>query len=221
MSTISEFTIPADSFPLGSAFENYAGITVELERIIPTSKTIIPYVWIHGVGKAEERQIEAAFEQDPEIRGIKLVDEVDGDYLLRVEWKADYTGILRGIAETSVALISAIGNSEQWTFELRGDRHADIATFQAYCHDHDLPVTLTELHSVSRMATDTEYHLTDTQREALVLAYEHGYYQSPRKTTLQEIADDLEITGQALGARLQGGIHRLIGSTLIEASEVS
>lgn len=216
MSTIAEFTIPADSFPLGRGFGDHPNVTLELERIVPTSKLIIPYVWVRGIGQAEEREIEATFEADPEVRGVKLVDEVEGDYLLRVEWEADYKGIMRAIAETSVTLVSGVGNSERWTFQLRGDERADIAAFKEYCRDHDFPVTLTALHSLAGLADGAEYDLTETQREALVLAYERGYYQSPRDTTLEEIADELGITGQALGARLQGGIHRLIGSTLIE-----
>jgi hypothetical protein len=221
MSTIAEFTLPAESFPLGSVFENHLAVTVELERIVPTTKAIIPYVWLRGIGDVEEQEIEATFGEHPEVQSVQLIDEVSGDYLLRVEWDMAYTGILQAIAQTPVVLHSGIGDSEQWTFEIRGDEQESIATFQKYCREHDLPIQLTSLHSLARVATGAEYDLTDTQREALVLAFQRGYYQKPQETTLQEMADDLGITGQALGARLRGGTHHLIGSTLIQTHENS
>jgi predicted DNA binding protein len=59
--------------------------------------------------------------------------------------------------------------------------------------------------------------LTETQREALVLAHERGYYDSPRETSLEEIADELGITQQSLSSRLRRGYRRLVGETLISS----
>lgn len=73
---------------------------------------------------------------------------------------------------------------------------------------------LIALYALSEMETGKQYDLTADQREALQLAYERGYYQSPRHTTLDEIAGELGITGQSLGSRLRRGIHRLLGSTV-------
>ncbi|MEA5389123.1 helix-turn-helix domain-containing protein [Haloarculaceae archaeon H-GB11] len=56
--------------------------------------------------------------------------------------------------------------------------------------------------------------MTETQREALVLAYERGYFDSPRKVSLEEVAEELGITQQSLSSRLRRGHRRLIGATL-------
>ena len=215
MSTIAEFTLPAESFPLGSVFEHHPSVTVELERVIPIDKAIIPYIWVHNIEDSKEETIEASFEDHPDVKGVTLIDKVGGDCLFRVEWYPDYTGILQGITQTPVVLISSSGDSQQWTFEIRAEEREAIATLQEYCREHDLPIQLTSIHTLAGMTVSTEYNLTDTQREALVLAYQRGYYQTPQETTLQEMANSLGITGQALGARLRGGINRLIGSTLI------
>jgi predicted DNA binding protein len=58
--------------------------------------------------------------------------------------------------------------------------------------------------------------LTDTQREALVLAYERGYFGSPRETSLEEVAAELDITQQSLSSRLRRGHRRLIAATLVD-----
>lgn len=213
MATVATFTLPAESFPLGRIFDGYPGVTVELEQIIPTNEGIIPYFWVRDGEDIEE--IEVKFLGHPDVHSIQLVDEVNGAFLLRTEWVPDYGGILHAIAETDVVLISGTGTATEWTFEVRSEEREPIAVFQGYCQEHDIPVTLTSLHALSEMETGTEYDLTEAQREALVIAYEQGYYRSPREITLEEMAEDLGITGQSLGSRLRRGIHRLIGSTLV------
>ena len=219
MASIAEFTIPADAFPLGSIAENHPGVTVELERVIPTNRAIIPYFWIRGLEAAEEEELETAFRDHSDVLHVELVDDIDGEYLLRVEWRPDYQGVMKAITETDVVLLSGRGTSEEWEFELRADERKAIAAFQQYCREHDIPAELTSLHALSAMRSGTQYDLTDTQREALVLAYERGYYHSPREATLDDLAESLGITGQSVGSRLRRGTHRLIASTLIGPSE--
>ncbi|MDG5775953.1 helix-turn-helix domain-containing protein [Haloarculaceae archaeon H-GB2-1] len=219
MATIAEFTIPTESFPLGNLFENHPDVTLELERVIPTNKAIIPYLWVRNTEEAEGAEIENVLRNHPDVLSLNTVDEVCGEYLIRIEWNPSYEGILKGIAETPVILLSGIGTADEWRFEVRADGREPIATFQQYCGEHDLPMELTALYALSEMETGARYDLTEDQREALQLAYERGYYQSPRKTTLDEMAGELGITGQSLGSRLRRGIHRLLGSTVVSQTE--
>ncbi len=54
-------------------------------------------------------------------------------------------------------------------------------------------------------AETERYGLTDPQHEALRLALEAGYFDVPRETTLSVLASDLEVSSQALSARLRRG----------------
>jgi len=134
---------------------------------------------------------------------------------MRCEWTSDYDGVLDALISPEVILLSAIGTTEEWTFELRGESREAIAEFQEYCHDHGAPVELTKIRGLQPL--DARQDLTETQREALVLAYERGYFNSPRETTLKEIADELDISQQALGSRLRRGNRRLIEQSLFSA----
>lgn len=51
--------------------------------------------------------------------------------------------------------------------------------------------------------------LTEKQREAFLLAVEAGYYDRPRGATLDEIADELDITSSAVSQRLTAVKRRL------------
>lgn len=211
MATLAEFTVDSGGFPLGVVFEDLPNAVIELERIVPASGTIVPYFWVVS---SEGGDIEAALNKRPEVQSTKVVDKIDDEYLVRVEWDAERGGLLQAIDEADVTLLSATGTQEEWTFEIRGDDRDAISTFQSVCRDQEIPIELTGLHALAPMRSGTEYNLTDGQRKALILAYERGFFRSPREVTLEELADELGITGQSLGERIRRGTHRLIGSTL-------
>lgn len=211
MATEATFTVAADEFPLGTIFESVPNVTVELERIVPGDSVVIPYFWVRGVNIDD---MEAAFSDHSGVKTIRLIDSVEDEYLLRVEWDSDHVGILSTLAETQVPLISAVGTNKEWAFELRGDNRSDLADFQRLCRERDIPVTLTALHALTPVETATESALTDPQHELLVLAYERGYFNSPRDVTMEELGDELGISQQAVASRLRRGIRRILGQTL-------
>lgn len=211
MATVMEFTSPVDEFPLGTVFENLPGVTVELERLIPHEHSVIPYFWVRG---AEAADIEAAFDVHPGVSDISLIDSVDNEYLMRAEWDREYVGVLSAISETHLVVLSGTGTSDGWRFEVRGETRDEIGAFRTYCQDNGIPIDITAVHALLPIQ-GAGYELTDTQREALVLAYKRGYFNSPREASLQEIAAELDITQQSLSSRLRRGHRRLIAATLV------
>jgi predicted DNA binding protein len=211
MTTEATFTIPTDEFPLGTVFNQLPNVTVELERLVPAEDVVIPYFWVRGTEVAD---IEDAFIEHPGVKGIRPIDSVEDEYLLRVKWALDYDDMLTILTEAEVPLIKAYGTDQQWTFKVRGDQRSDIAELQRRCGDLDIPITVTELHGLTPLETATEAALTDTQQEALELAYERGYFMSPSEVTLEELGEEFGISQQAVGARLRGGIQQVLGNTL-------
>jgi len=211
MVTIARIEFGPGVFLLGRVFERFPGATVELERIVPTDERMIPYFWVRGIDRED---VESLSETLPEEVVVVLVDSVDGEHLVRATWDpASRQGILSGLAETELTLVSALGTDEKWQFELRADDHESITRFQSYCHDRGIPLRLVGLHALEPVR-EPGYGLTDKQREALLLAYERGYYASPRTATLEEVAGELGITRQALASRLRRGTRRLVEGTL-------
>ena len=211
MATEATFTVPSDQFPLGTVFEQLPEVTVELERIIPAGDVVIPYFWVRGT---EVDNIEGMFTDHPGVQRIQAIDSVADEYLLRVEWAVEYDNVLSVLTETEIALIEAVGTNEAWTFEIRAEERTPISTFQSRCRELGIPITLTELHSLTPVETETEAALTEPQQEALVLAYERGYFESPREVTLEELGDELDLSHQAVASRLQRGLNQILGNTL-------
>lgn len=213
MATVLEFTSPADEFPLGTVFENLPEVSVELERLIPQDSLIIPYFWVRG---AKATDIEAAFEAHAGVVEVELIDSVDNEYLMRAEWESEYYGILNALAEATVSVLSGVGTKEGWDFQVRGESRESIGEFRTLCQEHDISIEITNVHELLAVHGQG-YDLTEAQREALVVAYERGYFDSPRETSLEAIAEELGITQQSLSSRLRRGHRRLIGGALISS----
>ncbi len=169
MATEAIITVPSDQFPLGTVFQQFPDVEVKLERIIPAIDRVIPYFWVRGTVVDD---IESKFSEHPGIKRIVLIDSVEDEYLLRVEWRLEYDDVITVLTEIGIPLIKATGTNQQWTFKIRGDDHKDIAAFQSRCRALDIPTTLTRLSRLTLLETGTEAQLTDTQEEALVLAYD-------------------------------------------------
>ncbi|WP_433629222.1 helix-turn-helix domain-containing protein [Halomicrococcus sp. NG-SE-24] len=62
------------------------------------------------------------------------------------------------------------------------------------------------------------FGLTPEQREALVLALNRGYFATPSEVTLDELADQLGITRQAVSSRVRLGTEKVLRSVLVSSA---
>lgn len=217
MAIEASFTATEGEFPLAEVLEEFPAAQIKLDRVVPVDGMVIPYFWLRDTDP--ETDIDMDVISHPGIKNLKIVDEVDDDLFIRIDWDLEYESVLTAIIGTAVTLISAIGKKGKWTFELRGETQQEIAEFQTYCRERNVSLELTQLHALSPLNSGREYDLTESQREALTLAYARGYYDSPRQTSQEDIADELGITRQAFASRLHRGTRRLIASTLVGDSE--
>jgi len=210
MATIAEFTLAADGFPLGTVFQALPGVTVQLERVIPDANGTVPYFWVRG---AETDTLVEQFAHHPGVRDIRVVDSVDNEYLMRCQWVSEHDSVMDALVDPEVVLLSAVGTADEWIFKIRGESREAIAKFQQFCAENGVPITLAEIYSVR--AQSPRYELTDKQREALEMAFRYGYFDTPRESTLEQIASELDISQQAFASRLRRGIRQILENTLM------
>lgn len=208
MATIAEFTIPADQFPLGELFSGLSEATIELERIVPTGDEVFPNLWISGV---DTTRVLPILEEERLIRDVTLLANLDRG-LFRVEWNSDLDGVLTGLTEAGLTLLTGVGTADEWYFEVRTDDSQRITDFQEYCRNMEppIPTTLDRVHGVTDVTTGRRHGLTQKQREALEVALEEGYFNEPREITLEELASKLDITRTSVSSRLRRGQRALL-----------
>lgn len=135
-----------------------------------------------------------------------LEDLQERGLLFRVAWGTDLDGIVTAITASPVTLLSASCRNCTWTFRLRVDDHAAISRFRETCLENGVRISLTRLLPLGA-ADGRDDELTAPQLEALGLAFERGYFDDPRRATLDELAAELDITRQSFAGRLRRG-HR-------------
>jgi DNA-binding NarL/FixJ family response regulator/GAF domain-containing protein/DNA-binding CsgD family transcriptional regulator len=153
-------------------------------------------------------------DQSANIEQLTLVSDGQGEALFEVELResAFFSAMLaRGAVprtltasgETGSAVIRVPGTSDIRTYvELFEEQYEDVELVGR--RELDEPLTV-------RSAFDEEYRsrLTERQEEILRTAYATGFFESPRETTAQELADLLGISQPTASGHIREGERKL------------
>lgn len=215
MSIVAEFTIPAGALPAGDVLQEMSDIRIELERVVPTSETALPFFWVWGSNPQEfMRRAEA----DQNMAKTRLLARVDDGALFRAEWSPD-VAVIRGIKRLNATIIEATGSSDNWRFQLRTQEREAFSEFQRLFRDQGIPVELERIYDLGELIEGSRRALTDEQRETLIRAYREGYFRKPRETTQEELGEYFGISHRAVSERLRRGTRNLVASTLLPTGE--
>lgn len=91
----------------------------------------------------------------------------------------------------------------------------EFSKFQRRCNRADIPFTLLNISSNSEnVESAPRSGLTDRQYEALTVAFTQGYYDSPRRASTKEIAEELEVSAPAVSKLLQRAERKLVDQAI-------
>jgi predicted DNA binding protein len=210
VSVIIEITVPAEDFALGRSLDGVESTQFELERMIPTTEAVVPFFWAHDT---DPDALETSLKADEDVVGVRMLDELDDRALFRVEWVPDINGLVQSVIEHEAAILEALGTTDRWEFQLRFPDNSDVSSFQDALNEADVDFDLRRMHNPDDPDTAVS-GLTSAQRETLVMALERGYFAIPRETNLMELAEQLDISDQAVNERMRRGTAKLVLSSL-------
>lgn len=208
MTVLAHFVVDSETLPIGQIVRETPGLELEFERIVPTDEAIMPYFWVSSDNLDNfERSLAAS----SHVVDFMALDQTDQGTLYRVEWARDRGMLIEGFVETGGAVLSGEVDENEMRFVVRFADHDHLAQFYNYCVEHDIKLELMRVYSLTdRSERAREFGLTPEQREALVLAATHGYFSSPRETSMNDLADDLDISQQAMSQRIRRGTEKIL-----------
>lgn len=215
MSTVAEFTVPVEALPGGDTLTEMPGIRIEIERIVPTQESALPYFWVWG---EQPKAFIKRVRREPDIEETELLESVEDGALFRAEWEPNVE-LIQGINRLNATIIEASGTSENWRFQVRTQEREAFNEFQTVFQQQGIDIHLVRLYDLAELVDGVNRSLTPKQRETLVAAYQEGYFESPRQTTQEELGDRLGISRRAVSDRLQRGIQKLISTQLLPSEE--
>jgi len=205
MTVVLEAAIDAKAFELGRLCSDIAKMTCELERAVPVGGQVFSLVRVFDRdGDAFER----AAASNQHVRGLEMLEAHDGAALYSIEWDDERDAFIEAIRATDGHVLEGrCRDAETWQFELLFPDRDCLSAF----HDRLLQVGTTfEVRSIGDpVRSGSGDALSEAQREALVRAIERGYYDIPRQVSASELADEFDISDQAISERLRRAIAAL------------
>ncbi|MDQ2049066.1 helix-turn-helix domain-containing protein [Natronolimnohabitans sp. A-GB9] len=219
MSFIAEYTL---SNPiLEETRRAVPTVTVEVEDEQPAQGEQSQLIfWASG----EEDALERFFRElpnDPSITSFELLSILDERRLFRVTLTDSGE---RGLTYTdAIALditfldIEARGIGMQYRAQV--PNRDVLFEYRKRCEERDLSFELRRLYR-SEAATTEKYDLTPRQRDVLRRALAEGYFEVPREISTAELAEEFDISSQAISALLRRGQKAILQSTLDDGDSI-
>ncbi|MFC7228698.1 helix-turn-helix domain-containing protein [Salinirubellus salinus] len=198
---------------------------VDLARELPSHELSITNTVLLGDGRhlvnvSVDDESKDAFERrvdvQPEVTSVTSIGETADGWLYQVTIDStsellnshdprEFEGVLLKAAVTGEGVRELKVFSNYEAFSSLRDR----------CEVYDIPFELLNIASdPENPGKRDRFGLTDKQHRALSVAYDGGYYDSPRSMSTQELADELGIAAASASDLLRRAEQQLISQTL-------
>ncbi len=212
MATLVTATLPYAEFALSETLRAVPEATFECEKIVDTAEgTVMPLVWART---PDAEGLETALASDATVDEVQLLSEFDDERLYRMEWVDRIQLVMELLVNEEATILDASTENGTWVFRILYPRHDGPRETMAFCEDHGLTLDIVSIHEMESDPSG-RYGLTEAQYEAVTTACEQGYYKVPREASLDDLADSLGVSHQALSERLRRGIDALVTDTLL------
>lgn len=208
-----ELHAPLESVHLGSAL---VGLDVEmtLVRSVPALSESAPYFYVRG---GDVDAVDDILDTHERVREFKLLSERPFERLYQCVWKPKPDGLIATIGDCDGIVRTMKATMDGWTISIFFPSHERTTTFYSTCMDRDNDINIRRVRRGDLGESPvTDRGLSKKQLEAVRLAYEHGYFETPTETTLAELASYFEISEQALSQRLRRATRRMVQSLVAD-----
>ncbi|MFC4437260.1 MULTISPECIES: bacterio-opsin activator domain-containing protein [Natrialbaceae] len=189
------------------------GCRFELDSLVPLSEsTQLYYVRLEGASPADVFELA---DVDPGIDDCRLIETYED--ACRIEFVVEGSSPTLTLTEYAVTVREAVFEDGTATITAECAADADLRTIVSGLRSAFPDSELVGKREAERaVQTGREFRegleerLTDRQEAALRAAYSGGYYDWPRESTAEEIADAMGVSSPTLHSHLRKGQHELL-----------
>lgn len=207
MGFIAEFTLHSSELPLVEVVQAVEGLSIEVENInAGQSKRGMMSFWAYGEGLDE---LEAALKEMERVDSLTLVNDDGGVRLYHVVGRQRFEMDFTEVSFLPTVGFNAVVTAEGWTVQaLVADRSSLYRMRDAF-ESVGVEFELQRLTGTDEYSTGPS-NLTTAQFDALVEAYEMGYFGVPREASAREVAESLGISTSSFSERLRRAESNLL-----------
>ena len=188
------------------------------QQAVASSGDVSWVVWAEGSNLAA---FEEGLDADPTVADYAVIggDRQRRLYHIRLSPSSQEQTASVCWTEANGQFLGATRHGDRWTVRLRFPDREAVQTFFECCADLDgVTASLKRLYGTEE-ADNRPYGLSRRQIDALRIAFEAGYFDGPRSTTLNDLAAELGVSDNAVSERLRRGIQSVLAATLVESDE--
>jgi predicted DNA binding protein len=153
--------------------------------------------------------LDRALAADSSIENPQILQESGTQRLYKVE--PDLTPaeshLRTKIAELGGVMQQGTGSAAGWVVTIDFPNRAAVNEYYEFCIDQGYSMEILELQEEAGPSTTA---LTGRQRAVLISALDAGYFEIPREASLEDLADELDISPNAASERLRRGVRNLV-----------
>jgi predicted DNA binding protein len=212
MSIFGEFRVPIHALTLSETFGAEPETVVDIDQDVASNKEhLCPYLAVSGVSN---ERFETAARNDSAVDSIRMVHETATGGIFRANWRPRIESLVQEYTKDGSSILNARGDRSGWSLRMRFDARSNISSFTTALQDEEFSFELLRLHEMTGFKAGSRFGLTGKQQEALVTAWEMGFFDLPRTVTMADVAGELGISPQALSDRLRRAQQTLIADAL-------
>jgi predicted DNA binding protein len=171
------------------------------------------YFWIEA---SDFDVVEEALSADPTVADWSGIVQKEDRRTYRITYSDEAKLLTPTVGDLGGLTVDSETYADGWVLTLQLPDHATLYELNTFVHESGMHLDILELEHSAEVADRRDYGLTEFQREALLAAYVHGYYDDPRETTLEGLTEYLDITPTAVSGRLKRGSAQLIREVLMD-----
>ncbi|MDS0296283.1 helix-turn-helix domain-containing protein [Halogeometricum luteum] len=175
--------------------------------------------FFYQIESSDFSRFEDGLRDDSTVRGYERVIETRGEKAIYSFEYTDEAKVLSPVISAANGVVLDMENDgSAWILTVWIPERTDLVHLWDYAQQNGIDLDLLRVNEYDSLGS-TDAGLTDSQRDALLVALETGYFEEPRDATLGEVAADLNISQPAASGLLRRGIRRLIVSSLMDDGE--
>lgn len=214
MSLIAEFTVSGERIGGIEALSAAPSVRLEVERSVTEGEGLVFFVWAVGGTAAGYDAMEAELGDDETVADWLVVDDLGDQRLYQFEIdEREVVGLHRFDREVGASRLAMTGHVDGVDVRMRFPDREAMATYFDLIREAGQSVSLNGLYRGEDVPTDP-VNVSAKQHEAMVTALRRGYFEIPRAASLDEVADELDVSRQAASERLRRGTAALIRDAL-------
>lgn len=159
---------------------------------------------------------EDALADDPTVEEWHRQATFEASRIYQVNYAHDIKLVSPKTTEVGGLMLEAVGTDGGWDVQLQLPERAALSDLYDYCERQDISLEVNQVYGEQEVTVDGPVGVTEAQQEALVTAFEVGYFKQPREASLDDLADRLDISSTAASGRLRRGMENLVEATLVD-----